>query len=81
MGVQHHSIEGGQNLFASQNHRRLLRSGKHQKAFYDSNTGFAHATRAMKDALKLRKAAPSEIAKYAIDAGIKKKPFSRALRR
>ncbi|MCK1621755.1 hypothetical protein IVA98_00450 [Bradyrhizobium sp. 160] len=59
----------------------LLRSGKQQKAFHDSNTGFAHATEAMKDALKLRKATLSEIAKYAIDAASGKKPFSRALRR
>ena len=48
----------------------LFKSGRHQKSFYNSTTGFAHATQAMKDALRLRKATPAEIAKFAVDAGI-----------
>ncbi|WP_316203942.1 type IV toxin-antitoxin system AbiEi family antitoxin domain-containing protein [Bradyrhizobium sp. SZCCHNS3051] len=48
----------------------LFKSGKYQKAFYNSTTGFAHATQAMKDALRLHKATPAEIAKFAVEAGI-----------
>ncbi|WP_445219878.1 type IV toxin-antitoxin system AbiEi family antitoxin domain-containing protein [Bradyrhizobium sp. Pa8] len=71
-GVQHHSIEGVDVKIYSPAKTivDLFKSGKHQKAFYDSNTGFAHATQAMKDVLKLRRATPSEIAKYAVEAGI-----------
>jgi predicted transcriptional regulator of viral defense system len=48
----------------------LFKSGQRQKAFYNAPAGLAHATQAMKDALRLRKATPSEIAKYAVEAGI-----------
>ena len=48
----------------------LFKSATHQKAFYNSSTGFAHATQGMKEALRLRKATPAEIAKFAVDAGI-----------
>jgi predicted transcriptional regulator of viral defense system len=48
----------------------LFKSGKYQKAFYDSTTGFTHATQAMKDAMRLGKATPAEIAKFAVDAGV-----------
>jgi predicted transcriptional regulator of viral defense system len=48
----------------------LFKSGQRQKAFYNAPAGLAHATQAMKEALKERKAPPSEIAKYAADAGI-----------
>lgn len=48
----------------------LFKSGKRQKAFYNSSTGVAHATQAMKDALRLHKATPAEIAKFAFDAGV-----------
>jgi hypothetical protein len=48
----------------------LFKSGKRQKTFHNSTTGFSHATQAMKDALRLRKATPAEIAKFAVDAGV-----------
>jgi predicted transcriptional regulator of viral defense system len=48
----------------------LFKSATHQKAFYNSSTGFAHATQGMKEALRLRKATPAEIAKFAVEAGI-----------
>jgi predicted transcriptional regulator of viral defense system len=48
----------------------LFKSATHQKAFYNSSTGFAHATQGMKEALRLRKATPAEIARFAVDAGI-----------
>jgi predicted transcriptional regulator of viral defense system len=48
----------------------LFKSAHFQKALYNSSTGFAHATQGMKEALRLRKATPAEIAKFAVDAGI-----------
>jgi hypothetical protein len=48
----------------------LFKSAHHQKAFYNSSTGFAHATQGMKEALRLRKATPAGIAKFALEAGI-----------
>jgi predicted transcriptional regulator of viral defense system len=48
----------------------LFKSATHQKAFYNSSAGFAHATQGMKEALRLRKATPAEIAKFAVEAGI-----------
>ena len=48
----------------------LFKSATYQKALYNSSTGFAHATQGMKEALRLRKATPAEIAKFAVDAGI-----------
>lgn len=71
-GIEHHVIEGVDVKIYSPAKTivDLFKSGKYQKSFYGSNTGFAHATRAMKDALRQRKAAPAEIARYAADAGI-----------
>ena len=48
----------------------LFKSATHQKAFYNSSTGFAHATQGMKEALRLRKATPADIARFAVAAGI-----------
>jgi predicted transcriptional regulator of viral defense system len=48
----------------------LFKSAHYQKALYKSTTGFAHATQGMKEALRLRKATPAEIAKFAEEAGI-----------
>jgi predicted transcriptional regulator of viral defense system len=48
----------------------LFKSAKYQKALYDTSTGFTQATQAMKEALRLKKATPAEIAKFAVDAGI-----------
>ena len=48
----------------------LFKSATRQKAFYNSPTGFAHATQGMKEALRLRKATPAEIARFAVEAGI-----------
>jgi predicted transcriptional regulator of viral defense system len=48
----------------------LFKSATHQKALYNSSAGFAHATQGMKEALRLRKATPAEIAKFAVEAGI-----------
>lgn len=71
-GIEHHVIEGVNVKIYSPAKTivDLFKSGKYQKSFYDSNTGFAHATQAMKDALRARKATPAEIARYAADAGI-----------
>ncbi|GLS21581.1 transcriptional regulator [Labrys miyagiensis] len=48
----------------------LFKSGKRQEALYASTAGFTHATQAMRDALRLRKATPAEIAKFAANAGV-----------
>ncbi|SHJ96872.1 Transcriptional regulator, AbiEi antitoxin, Type IV TA system [Bradyrhizobium lablabi] len=71
-GVEHHLIEDVSVKIYSPAKTivDLFKSGKYQKAFYNSATGFANATQAMKDALRLRKATPAEIAKFAVDAGI-----------
>jgi predicted transcriptional regulator of viral defense system len=71
-GVGHHLIEGVTVAIYSPAKTivDLFKSGKYQKAFYNSTTGFTHATQGMKDALRLRKATPAEIAKFAVDAGI-----------
>ncbi len=71
-GVEHHVIEGvSVSIYTpAKTIVDLFKSGKHQKAFYNAPAGLAHATQAMKVALRLRKATPSEIAKYAVEAGI-----------
>ena len=48
----------------------LFKSAAHQKALYNSSAGFAHATQGMKEALRLRKATPAEIARFAVAAGV-----------
>jgi predicted transcriptional regulator of viral defense system len=48
----------------------LFRHAKIQKSFYGSTAGLTEAVRAMKEALRQRKATPAEIAKYAVEAGI-----------
>jgi predicted transcriptional regulator of viral defense system len=48
----------------------LFKSATHQKSLYNSPAGFAHATQGMKEALRLRKATPADIAKFAVEAGI-----------
>lgn len=48
----------------------LFRHAQRQKVFYSSTAGLTEATHGMKEALRLRKATPAEIAKYAIEAGI-----------
>ncbi|MBR0735139.1 type IV toxin-antitoxin system AbiEi family antitoxin domain-containing protein [Bradyrhizobium japonicum] len=71
-GVKHHTIEGVSVAIyePAKTIVDLFKSGKRQKAFYDSNTGFAHATQAMKEALRLRKATPAEIARFAVQSNI-----------
>ncbi|MCP3380615.1 MULTISPECIES: transcriptional regulator [unclassified Bradyrhizobium] len=71
-GVERHMIEGvSVPIYTpAKTIVDLFKSGQRQKTFYNAPTGLAHATQAMKDALKLRKATPSEIAKYAVEAGI-----------
>jgi predicted transcriptional regulator of viral defense system len=71
-GIEHHTIEGVSVPIYSPAKTivDLFKSGQRQKAFYNATTGFTHATQAMKDALKRRKATPAEIAKFAVDAGI-----------
>lgn len=71
-GVEHHVIENvSVKIYTpAKTIVDLFKSGKYQKAFYNSTTGFAHATQAMKDAIRLRKAIPAEIAKFAVEAGI-----------
>jgi len=48
----------------------LFRHAQRQKVFYSSTAGLTEATHGMKEALRLRKATPAEIAKFAIEAGI-----------
>ena len=48
----------------------LFKSAARHKAFYDSSSSFAQATQAMKEALRLRKATPAEIARIAVEVGI-----------
>jgi predicted transcriptional regulator of viral defense system len=48
----------------------LFKSAARQKAFYNSTASFPQATHAMKEALRLRKATPAAIAKFAVEAGI-----------
>jgi predicted transcriptional regulator of viral defense system len=71
-GIEHHTIEGVSVPMYSPAKTivDLFKSATHQKALYKSPTGFAHATQGMKEALRLRKATPAEIAKFAVEAGI-----------
>jgi predicted transcriptional regulator of viral defense system len=71
-GIEHHTIESVTVAIYSPAKTivDLFKSATHQKAFYNSPAGFAHATQGMKEALKLRKATPAEIAKFAVEAGI-----------
>lgn len=71
-GVEHHTIESVPVAIygPAKTIVDLFKSGKRQKAYYDSNTGFAHATQAMKEALRLRKTAPAEIARFAVQSNI-----------
>jgi predicted transcriptional regulator of viral defense system len=71
-GIEHHMIEGVSVPMYSPAKTivDLFKSATHQKALYKSPAVFAHATQGMKDALKLRKATPAEIAKFAVEAGI-----------
>jgi predicted transcriptional regulator of viral defense system len=72
MGIEHRTIEGISVPIYSPAKTivDLFKSTTHQKALYKSPTGFAHATQGMKEALRLRKATPAEIAKFAVEAGI-----------
>ena len=71
-GIEHHTIETVPVSIYSPAKTivDLFKSATHQKAFYNSSTGFALATQGMKKALRLRKAMPAEIAKFAVEAGI-----------
>ncbi|WIW50631.2 type IV toxin-antitoxin system AbiEi family antitoxin domain-containing protein (plasmid) [Bradyrhizobium sp. 62B] len=71
-GIKHYTIEGISVLIytPAKTIVDLFKSAQRQKAFYNAPAGLAHVTQAMKDALRLRKATPSEIAKYAAEAGI-----------
>jgi predicted transcriptional regulator of viral defense system len=71
-GIEQHTIEGVSVRVYSPAKTivDLFKSGKHQKAFYNSMAGITHATQAMKDALRLSKATPAEIAKFAVNAGV-----------
>jgi predicted transcriptional regulator of viral defense system len=71
-GIERHTIEGVPVpiYVPAKTIVDLFKSGQRQKAFYNAPAGLAHATQAMKDALRLGKATPSEIAKYAVKAGI-----------
>jgi predicted transcriptional regulator of viral defense system len=71
-GIEHHIIERISVPIYSPAKTivDLFKSATHEKALYNSSTGFAHATQGMKEALRLRKATPAEIAKFAVNAGI-----------
>lgn len=71
-GIEHHTIESVPVRIYSPAKTivDLFKSAHYQKALYNSSMGFAHATQGMKEALRLRKATPAEIAKFAVEAGI-----------
>jgi len=71
-GIEHHTIESVpvRIYSAAKTIVDLFKSATHQKALYNSSTGFAHATAGMKEALRLSKATPAQIAKFATEAGI-----------
>jgi predicted transcriptional regulator of viral defense system len=71
-GIEHHTIENVPVSIYSPAKTivDLFKSATHQKAFYNSSTGFALATQGMKEALRIRKATPADIAKFAVEAGI-----------
>ena len=48
----------------------LFRHAQRHKALYGSQTSLIEAVQGMKEALRLRKVTPAEIAQYAIEAGI-----------
>jgi predicted transcriptional regulator of viral defense system len=59
----------------------LFYSANRQHRWYGSKTGLTHAIQGMKEALRLRKATPAEIARFATEAGIWKivQPYLEAL--
>jgi predicted transcriptional regulator of viral defense system len=71
-GIEHHTIERISVPIYSPAKTivDLFKSAHYQKALYNSSTGFAHATQGMKEALRLRKATPADIARFAVAAGI-----------
>jgi predicted transcriptional regulator of viral defense system len=71
-GIEHHTIESVPVRIYSPAKTvvDLFKSAHLQKVFYNSTIGFAHATQAMKEALRLRKATPAEIARFAVEDGI-----------
>jgi predicted transcriptional regulator of viral defense system len=71
-GIEHHTIESVPVRIYSPAKTAvdLFKSAQYQKALCKSSTGFAPATQGMKEALRLRKATPAEIARFAVDAGI-----------
>jgi predicted transcriptional regulator of viral defense system len=71
-GIEHHTIESVPVRIYSPAKTvvDLFKSAQYQKALCKSSTGFAPATQGMKEALRLRKATPAEIARFAVDAGI-----------
>jgi predicted transcriptional regulator of viral defense system len=71
-GVEHHTFESVPVAIYSPAKTivDLFTSAHRQKGLYNSSTGVAHATQGMKEALRLRKATPAEIARFAVEAGI-----------
>jgi predicted transcriptional regulator of viral defense system len=73
-GIERHTIEGVPVAIFSPAKTivDLFKSAVRHEAFgYDGfSSSFAHATRGMKQALRLRKATPAEIARFAVEAGI-----------
>jgi predicted transcriptional regulator of viral defense system len=71
-GIEHHTIESVSVPIYSPAKTivDLFKSATYQKSLYNSSTGFAHATQGMKEALRLRKATPAQIAKFAVEAGV-----------
>jgi len=59
----------------------LFRHARRQQRWYGANIGLTEALHGVKEALRLRKATPAEIARYAEEAGIWKvvQPFLEAL--
>jgi predicted transcriptional regulator of viral defense system len=71
-GIQEHTIERvAVRIYSpAKTIVDLFRGGIDVKLLYGSTASLADAARAMKEALRQRKATPSEIARYAVEAGI-----------
>ncbi|WP_027522044.1 type IV toxin-antitoxin system AbiEi family antitoxin domain-containing protein [Bradyrhizobium sp. Ec3.3] len=71
-GIEHHTIENVPVRIYSPAKTiiDLFRSARFQHAAYESTGGFVQATQAMKEALRLRKTTPAEIARFAVEGGV-----------
>ncbi|MGY8663905.1 type IV toxin-antitoxin system AbiEi family antitoxin domain-containing protein [Bradyrhizobium sp. UFLA05-109] len=71
-GIEHHTIENVPVRIYSPAKTivDLFRSARFQHVAYETAGGFVQATQAMKEALRLRKTTPAEIARFAVKASV-----------